>query len=90
MSTDYPCTRCGACCRAAHLIPDFPEKLNDDGSCSRLVNNECSIYDDRPLICNLREMEQLTRIPDFYQKQAEFCNLLMDMEGLPEEMRVKL
>lgn len=89
----FPCTKCGACCRIAYMIPDFPEPITKTGACHHLTsNNQCGIYDNRPEICNLRAMQVLSKMPEqeFYQKQADFCNTLMDIEGLGEDKRVKL
>jgi len=30
----------------------FPHEVNEDGSCSMLKNNRCSVYNDRPVVCN--------------------------------------
>lgn len=91
----FPCTRCGCCCRRVGGIPDFPEPIREDGSCSHLTpNNECAIYDTRPLIC---------RIDDLYLAKAETapmsharwrrlnilaCNEMMDDDGAPPGLRI--
>ena len=64
---DFPCTQCGLCCKNVRnaLTWDMPDWLKpavdafpkdwvlDDGSCAKMVGNQCSVYEDRPLLCNL-------------------------------------
>lgn len=58
--SDFNCTKCGACCRAVGRIPDFPEPVNEDGSCVHLKeDNTCAIYETRPLICRVDEFYDL-------------------------------
>jgi Fe-S-cluster containining protein len=49
--TEFPCEKCGRCCRESEYIP--PKFKGKDGVCIHLKNNLCDIYEDRPLICNL-------------------------------------
>jgi Fe-S-cluster containining protein len=44
-------------------IRDFPYKAREDGSCEKLKNNLCSVYEDRPLLCNIDRMADETDIP---------------------------
>jgi uncharacterized protein len=37
-------------------IVSFPHHVNSDGSCSKLYNDMCSIFDHRPDICNIERM----------------------------------
>jgi len=90
----YPCTRCGACCRRLHalrgIVPDA--MIADDGSCVHLVGNDCSIYDQRPLVCRIDEvidakgMDKATA----YEATATICNAFMDQDGLDQGLRVRL
>ena len=87
----FPCTSCGECCRQVgsllsnpssfptviqDLIKIFPYEINKDGSCSKLIDNSCSVYDDRPIICNIDLMGQLLRYntDEWYELQAQYCN----------------
>lgn len=55
------CNKCGACCKLFNL-PKFPQdeefqKYNrGDGICINLVNNQCIIYEDRPVFCNVEKL----------------------------------
>lgn len=56
---EFPCTKCGACCK---LVPDavldiFSLPKSPTGGCGYLKqDNSCSIYDNRPDICNVTKM----------------------------------
>lgn len=53
---DFPCTKCGACCKLVSRseLTSFLDR--GDGICKflDLSNNNCLIYDNRPEICNIR------------------------------------
>lgn len=55
------CDKCGACCKLFNLS-DFPkdeeyQKYNSgNGVCKNLVNNQCVIYEDRPVFCNVEKL----------------------------------
>lgn len=54
----FECDRCGACCRHLKLFGQAYASLDrGDGICRHLdpENNLCRIYENRPLICNVRE-----------------------------------
>ena len=67
----FKCHQCGDCCRNVNrwkkllpalreLLPtinlDFPYKDND-GVCEKLTDdNKCSIFNQRPAVCNTKEM----------------------------------
>lgn len=55
------CNKCGACCKLFNL-PNFPQgeeyqKYNSgNGVCINLVKNQCVIYEDRPVFCNVEKL----------------------------------
>ena len=70
------------------LIDRFPYEINEDGSCSKLTaEGTCSVYDNRPIICNIELMGQLlnTNLNDWYKVQANNCNLLIKQAGLSDD-----
>jgi len=84
----FPCTSCGACCRRAHLVPDFPEPVKEDGSCTHLKKgNTCAIYETRPLICRVDDMyeqffkEKVSK-EDFYEANLATCRMLQKEDGV--------
>lgn len=42
-----PCIKCGLCCRAKDVV------------CKQLKGNMCSIYDNRPNMCNAEKVYQM-------------------------------
>lgn len=97
----FPCTKCGACCRfSVKLFKDlsrypedhpfhFPYK-EKDGACEMLIDNKCSVYERRPRICSIDEMNRTFGLPDGsrYDKIIARCNKMMDDENLPKELRI--
>jgi uncharacterized protein len=98
---EYPCTSCGACCRRIDKIVEgfnkldklelnFPYKWDETGRCEKLVGDLCSVYEDRPLICNIEKVAayfDLSRV-EFFIENIKVCNRLMDEEGLDEKFRI--
>ena len=105
--SDFPCTKCGQCCRhissilanssnyptvIKDLIERFPYEVNEDGSCSKLTSDGlCSVYENRPIMCNINLMGQLLQQsqPDWHRKQADICNELIINAGLHPDYLVK-
>ena len=51
----FPCTKCGACCRRAHLVTPFKYGDRVNGGCTFLLkDNTCEVYDKRPLVCSVK------------------------------------
>ena len=74
----FPCLKCGLCCRMLQHIPLLAEYDLGNGVCRYLVNNQCSIYENRPTLCNIDEMYTLyfeTKITktDFYIENLKAC-----------------
>lgn len=90
----FPCTKCGACCRRAWAFQGaLPTK--EDGSCLHLTkDNECAIYEDRPLLCRIDEMHETLMpdmaIEDFYEVNAGFCNQAIKEDGMASEFLVQI
>ena len=102
----FPCTKCGACCKnAASMLEQykdlgvmdpknelfFPHKIHKTGRCSKLnKKGECSVYDDRPTICNMAKMQGVLNIPskEFEEINIAGCNKLMDDSNVPQEFRI--
>ena len=108
MIEEFPCTSCGLCCKnIKHLFPPypgvehpmvlflaskFPYKMLDDGSCEMLKDNQCSVYEDRPLICNIRLGGKIMGIDQdvWYKLLAEGCNKMITEAGLDSKYLVSL
>jgi len=100
----FPCSGCGCCCRRAkHTVallnitdPQnefyFPYKFNEDGSCEMLnVDNKCSVYENRPTVCNIDKTILLAGLnkEQFYRDVIESCNKAMDEDNISVEFRIK-
>jgi len=102
--SSFPCTMCGACCRRIDKVvlrlddnsPDnelhFPYKWDETGRCEKLTkNNKCSVYKNRPLICNIDKLMLKYWMPkeQFYFLNIVACNTMMDEDNLPAKYRIK-
>lgn len=88
----YPCVQCGLCCSAIGkakdqtLIKKAGLTYREDGSCTNLVDNKCTIYMDRPSICVISHSENNMYDPkkyedpalSYYMATAYICNSMMD------------
>lgn len=94
MMNKFPCTKCGACCRSIEHI-DFLKDYNQNGVCIHLQNNECSIYETRPLLCRIDEAyeqffsKQMTK-KEYYILNALFCNELQERKNIDEKYRIDI
>lgn len=72
---------------------DFLELYNQNGICINLIEGECSIYAERPLLCRIDESYEvifsanMTKA-DFYTLNAKACNELQERLGIDERYRV--
>ena len=105
---NFPCTKCGLCCKQLantlanrHSLPQklqdllsiFPYKAKPDGSCPKLTEDGlCSVYDSRPIICNVKLAAQLLNhdVTDWYRLNADYCNSLINNAGLSPDYLVKI
>ena len=102
----FPCTSCGKCCEnlkdtllnlhqtdplTSFLLSIFPYKAKEDGSCEMLIDGLCSVYSNRPIICNIKAMAKLKDIPldDYYRESAQYCNILINASDLSDDYLVK-
>lgn len=102
----FPCVSCGCCCSKVDVAVKnlepysldknndlfFPYKWDDTGRCENLTfDNKCSIYENRPTMCNIQKMKDYFNLPekDYYDLTISCCNILMDEANLPIELRIK-
>ena len=75
------------------LIDNFPYDINPDGSCSKLNEDGlCSVYENRPIICNIDLMGQLLHqdTTEWYRINAENCNKLINDANLDPKYLVQI
>lgn len=90
--SDFPCTKCGACCRRAGQFPGFPEPVDEDGVCVHLTeNNECGIYEDRPDVCRINYVKRFfphMSEQEYREATRKQCNQWMDADGVDKSKRI--
>ena len=104
---DFPCTQCSQCCKNVgnilnskvqidplrrFLLDKFPYKALEDGSCEKLTEDGlCSVYEDRPIICNIKLMSKFYQgsTEEYYDITAKLCNLLIKEAKLDEKYLIK-
>lgn len=92
----FPCTGCGCCCKRVGLVKNFltedqfPYNPKDDGSCEMLIDNKCSVYDNRPEICDVYKMSLKSDldIKEYYKQSIDQCNGFMDEDNIPLNFRI--
>ena len=77
----FLCDKCGLCCKNIDKIPELKTFHNGNGICKYLIDNKCSIYNRRPLICNVdRVYEELFHtsytLEEFYKLNYQVCMML--------------
>lgn len=106
MPDSFPCTGCGGCCRIIgdilsssnkpenpvlrHVIESFPYSAGANGACEKLVDNRCSVYAERPLLCKVDLLGELLNINkrDWYTTNAQSCNKIIDLLGLSPSYKI--
>lgn len=96
----FPCSRCGACCRRAGKSGFMPDR--GDGACVHLTqDNLCSIYETRPELCNMERMwEKRNRELDleargitklgYFKVNSEVCNSMIKEDQMDEKYMIDL
>ncbi len=89
----YPCTKCSLCCTKIGQIlqkkesvfqkeiDEFPYK-EKDGVCEMLKDKICSVYDNRPDLCNIEFMSNKYGITE--KENIASCNSMILKSGLTE------
>lgn len=93
----FPCTKCGVCCKSLKSNSLYKAMDRGDGVCKYYdeLENGCSIYVNRPLICRIDDMyekafsEKMTK-EKYYAANALACYEAQNLAGIPAEQRIKL
>ncbi|MCX7067888.1 MAG: YkgJ family cysteine cluster protein [Methylococcales bacterium] len=74
MSEAFPCNSCGACCKSIRLSTQTEWLDRGDGVCRYFDDqqNTCTIYENRPEICNVRVMYE-----KHYQSQFNWSEFVL-------------
>lgn len=73
-------------------IQDFPYDVTENGSCVKLTNGLCEVYEDRPLLCNIQKLGEKSGYDQlaWYKLNALSCNTLIFSSDLDESYIVKI
>lgn len=77
----FKCDCCGECCRNLDKSDLYKELNRGDGVCKFLMENLCSIYDNRPLLCRIDDSydiyfkDKYTK-KEYYKLNYEVCKKL--------------
>lgn len=73
-------------------VPGFPYRARPDGSCEKLIDNRCSVYETRPAACRIDETADRLKIDRraFHERNAAICNAMIKEAGLPDRFLVNL
>lgn len=89
----WQCNCCGKCCQHVDKVPALQSLALEDGRCKYLdKDNRCSIYDQRPAVCNVRWIYEHFFKPmgvseeDYYAKTQEACEKLSSSDKLQSEL----
>jgi Fe-S-cluster containining protein len=72
-----------------YAMETFPYKTDEFGVCEKFIsegdNPGCSVYEDRPLLCNSDKMALLMEMhpSELYKLNAIMCNYMIRAAGLP-------
>ena len=84
----WKCKECGACCyfidKAKKMGYEFPYKAKKDGSCEKLIDNRCSIYENRPDICNVEKVRRTLgkEYFEYYKLMEKSCEEVRRSKGV--------
>jgi len=80
---NFICSKCGACCRNLDKSIYFAEYDMGNGVCRYFdeETNLCTIYDDRPLLCNIEKaydayFKEYMTLDEYYSANYESCETL--------------
>lgn len=81
----FECDKCGNCCRNLKMSELYSDLDRGDGVCKYLVGNLCSIYEKRPLKCNIDKsydefFSKTMSREEFYEENYRVCEKLKRRE----------
>lgn len=82
----FKCDGCGECCRHLDRSELYTELDRGDGVCKFLSGNLCTIYKDRPILCNIDKSYELY-FSNMYDKETYYQMNYEACEKLKKEMK---
>lgn len=82
----FKCEHCGCCCRNLDKSDIYAQLNRGDGVCKYLKGNDCSIYENRPLLCRVDEsydsiFYKMMSREEFYKMNKQVCKMLQSEKG---------
>lgn len=71
------------------MLKEFPHAFDENGRCEMLgEDNKCSVYEDRPTICNISAIATKLKIDrvEFFLHNAISCNELLEKNNKKERI----
>ncbi|MFI3212803.1 MAG: YkgJ family cysteine cluster protein [Eubacteriales bacterium] len=80
----FECDKCGECCRNLNKSPLYDDLHNGNGVCFYLKDNICTIYADRPLLCNVDKcyeamFKEILSYKEYLELNYKYCNELKNL-----------
>lgn len=77
----FKCDQCGQCCRNLDKSPVYAELDSGNGICKYLDGKQCTIYEERPLLCRIDEsykvfFSKIMTLNEYYAINYEVCKKL--------------
>lgn len=94
----FQCSGCGACCRRVSRMKGFdPDWILEDGSCMHLLeDNSCTIYEDRPLFCQVdgdwearEDVDKVSKL-EYFVLSNEKCNEFILQDGMDQQYLIDI
>lgn len=82
----FKCDSCGECCRHLNESELYAELDRGDGVCKFLNGNLCTIYEKRPVLCNVDRSYELY-FSNMYDKETYYQMNYEACEKLKKEMK---
>ena len=81
----FKCDKCGCCCKNLNKSKLYHDLDRGDGQCKYLINDLCSIYDNRPLFCRVDECYDLffkdtMSLDEYYILNKKECKKLKNIK----------
>lgn len=81
----FSCEHCGCCCRNLDKSNIYASLNRGDGVCKYLNGKDCSIYENRPLLCRVDESydriyRSIMSRDLFYRMNKQVCKKLQELE----------
>ncbi len=81
----FDCEHCGCCCRNLDKSDMYASLDRGDGVCKYLRENDCLIYENRPLLCRVDKcyesmFSNIMSREEYYRINKQACIKLRELE----------